>query len=48
MPLQSIGIENYLGETVGIKTHPVMKDSLKPRIGRQILKEVHIRRKGTF
>jgi hypothetical protein len=48
MLLQSISIENYLSETVGIKTHPVMKDSLKPRIGRQILKEVHIIRKGTF
>jgi hypothetical protein len=40
--LQFISIENYLSETIGIKTDLVMKDSLKPRIGRQILKEVYI------
>jgi hypothetical protein len=40
--LQFINIESYLSETIGVKTDLVMKDSLKPRIGRQILKEVHI------
>ncbi len=40
--LQFISIENYLSETMGIKTDIVMKGRLKPRVGRQILKEVHI------
>ena len=40
--LQFISIENYLSETIGIKTDLVMKDSLKRRIGKQILNEVHI------
>lgn len=35
-----IEMENYLSEQLGIKVDLVMKDSLKPRIGEIILKEV--------
>lgn len=38
--LKFIEIENYLSDRVGIKVDLVMKDALKPRIGKIILKEV--------
>jgi predicted nucleotidyltransferase len=37
--LTFIAIENYLSDLVGIKVDLVMKDSLKPKIGGQILRE---------
>jgi predicted nucleotidyltransferase len=37
--LTFIAIENYLSDLLGIKVDLVMKDSLKPRIGQQILRE---------
>jgi uncharacterized protein len=37
--LTYIAIENYLSDLLGIKVDLVMKDSLKPRIGQQILRE---------
>ncbi len=33
-------LENYLSELLGVNVDLVMKDSLKPKIGRQILSEV--------
>jgi predicted nucleotidyltransferase len=38
--LKYIELENYLSDTLGIKVDLVMKDALKPGIGRQILREV--------
>lgn len=38
--LQFINLENYLSDTLGIKVDLVMKDSLKPNIGKYILNEV--------
>lgn len=38
--LQFIELENYLSDLLGIKVDLVMKDTLKPRIGRRILREV--------
>ncbi len=38
--LRFIKLENRLSELLGIKVDLVMKDSLKPRIGSHILKEV--------
>ncbi|MFZ5857387.1 MAG: nucleotidyltransferase family protein [Chloroflexota bacterium] len=38
--LTFIAIENYLSDLLGVKVDLVMKDSLKPNIGRQILREV--------
>ncbi len=38
--LKFIKLENYLGDLLGVKVDLVMKDSLKPRIGCHILKEV--------
>lgn len=38
--LKFIEMENYLTDILGIKVDLVMKNALKPRIGRQILKEV--------
>ncbi len=35
-----IGLENYLSDILGIKVDLVMKNSLKPNIGKQILSEV--------
>jgi len=35
-----VNLENYLSEALGIKVDLVMKDSLKPNIGKQILNEV--------
>src|SRR5215207_10492185 len=37
--LTFIAIENYLSDLLGIKVDLVMKDSLKPNIGQQILRE---------
>jgi predicted nucleotidyltransferase len=37
--LTFIAIENYLSDLLGVKVDLVMKDSLKPRIGEQILSE---------
>jgi predicted nucleotidyltransferase len=37
--LTYIAIENYLSDLLGLKVDLVMKDSLKPRIGEQILSE---------
>jgi uncharacterized protein len=38
--LKFVGLEIYLSEVLGIKVDLVMKGSLKPRIGKHILKEV--------
>ena len=38
--LTFIELEQYLSEKLGIKVDLVMKDALKPHIGKQILKEV--------
>jgi predicted nucleotidyltransferase len=38
--LEFMEIENYLADALGIKVDLVMKSSLKPRIGQQILEEV--------
>lgn len=37
--LTFIAIENYLSDLLGVKVDLVMKDSLKPRIGKNILRE---------
>jgi Predicted nucleotidyltransferases len=37
--LTFIAIENYLSDLLTIKVDLVMKDSLKPKIGQQILRE---------
>ena len=37
--LTFITIENYLSDLLGVKVDLVMKDSLKPKIGQQILRE---------
>lgn len=37
--LTFIAIENYLSDLLGVKVDLVMKDSLKPNVGRQILRE---------
>ena len=37
--LTFIAIENYLSDLLGVKVDLVMKDSLKPAIGRNILRE---------
>jgi len=39
--LTYIAIENYLSDLLGIKVDLVMKDSLKPKIGEQILSEAN-------
>lgn len=38
--IEFIELENYLSDILGVKADLVMKDSLKPRIGKHILKEV--------
>lgn len=38
--LKFVGIENYLSDLLGVKVDLVEKSALKPRIGKQILKEV--------
>lgn len=38
--LKFIAMENYLSEILGIKVDLVMKNSLKPYIGKHILEEV--------
>ena len=35
-----IELENYLSDHLGVKVDLVMKDALKPAIGRRIMKEV--------
>ncbi len=35
-----VRLENYLSDTLGVKVDLVMKDSLKPAIGKNILREV--------
>ncbi len=35
-----VNLENYLSEALGVKVDLVMKDALKPNIGKHILKEV--------
>jgi predicted nucleotidyltransferase len=35
-----VNLENYLSEVLGVKVDLVMKDALKPNIGRHILNEV--------
>jgi uncharacterized protein len=37
--LEFIRMENYLSEVLGIKVDLVMKDALKPRIGKRIMAE---------
>lgn len=37
--LTYMAIENYLSDLLGIKVDLVMKDSLKPKLGQQILRE---------
>jgi len=37
--LKFIRLENYLSDTLGVKVDLVMKDSLKPEIGKNILRE---------
>ncbi|KUK30270.1 MAG: Putative nucleotidyltransferase [Methanosarcinales archeaon 56_1174] len=38
--IKFVELEEYLSELLGIKVDLVMKSALKPRIGKQILKEV--------
>lgn len=38
--LEFVELENYLSRILKVKTDLVMKDALKPRIGRYILEEV--------
>jgi predicted nucleotidyltransferase len=38
--LRFIALENYLSDLLGIKVDLVMRDALKPRIGKRILEEV--------
>jgi predicted nucleotidyltransferase len=38
--LKFIALENYLSNVTGVKVDLVMKDALKPRIGKYILEEV--------
>lgn len=40
--LKFIHLENYLSDTLGIKVDLVMKDSLKPAIGEEILREAEL------
>jgi predicted nucleotidyltransferase len=35
-----IELEDYLGDLLGVKVDLVMRDTLKPRIGRRVLSEV--------
>jgi predicted nucleotidyltransferase len=37
--LRFIELENHLGDLLGLKVDLVLKDALKPRIGRQVLAE---------
>ena len=38
--IKFVELEEYLSELLGVKVDLVMRSALKPRIGRQILKEV--------
>ena len=40
--LRFIDLENFLSDTLGVKVDLVMRDALKPRIGRRILQEVEL------
>ena len=46
--LKFVIIANYLHDMLGVKVDLVMKDALKPVIGRQILREVITICKGQF
>ncbi|MBW6470675.1 MAG: nucleotidyltransferase family protein [Methanosarcinaceae archaeon] len=35
-----VGLKNYLSDLLGVEVDLVMKNALKPRIGKRILKEV--------
>ncbi len=35
-----VGLKNYLSDLLGVEVDLVMKDALRPRIGKRILKEV--------
>ena len=37
--LEFVEIENYLGDVLGVKVDLVMKDALRPHIGKRILEE---------
>lgn len=41
--LKFVRLENYLSDTLGVKVDLVMKDSLKPAIGRNILNELMVK-----
>jgi predicted nucleotidyltransferase len=43
--LEFVGIENYLSDLLGVKVDLVEQSALRPRIGKQILKEVIYRGK---
>ena len=38
--LKFINLENYLSDILGVKVGLVMKETLKPKIGKRILEEV--------
>ncbi len=38
---QFVALENFLSDELGVKVDLVMKDSLKPSIGKYILEEAH-------
>jgi hypothetical protein len=38
--LRFVALENELGDLLGVKVDLVMRDALKPRLGRRILEEV--------
>jgi len=38
--LKFVELENYLSDSLGVRVDLVMKDALKPRIGKRILEEV--------
>ncbi|MFN8474790.1 MAG: nucleotidyltransferase family protein [Anaerolineae bacterium] len=38
--LRYIALENYLSDLLGVKVDLVMKDALKPHVGKRILEEV--------
>ena len=38
--LKFVELENYLSDSIGVKVDLVMKNALKPRIGKHILQEV--------
>jgi predicted nucleotidyltransferase len=38
--LKFVELENFLSDSIGVKVDLVMKNALKPRIGKHILEEV--------